>query len=175
MATVVKIVSGGQTGADRAGLDAAIELGIPHGGWCPKERLAEDGPIPDRYALRETDSFQYIIRTERNVCDSDATLIFHRHAPTGGTAATIALARRHRKPFLALDIAKFANSEAAACRIREWLDGLSIQGELGASTASDSDGVVLNVAGPRESTLPGIYRTARELLVMSLRPAAFGG
>jgi hypothetical protein len=73
-----KIISGGQTGVDRAALDAAIELGIPHGGHCPRGRRAEDGRIPDRYQLTETDSAQYRVRTERNVLDADATLILCR-------------------------------------------------------------------------------------------------
>jgi len=71
----MKIISGGQTGVDRGALDAAIGLGIPHGGWCPRGRLAEDGPIPARYVLSETDSPEYWLRTEQNVSDSDATLI----------------------------------------------------------------------------------------------------
>ena len=70
----MKIISGGQTGVDRGALDAAIELEIPHGGWCPQGRTAEDGRISDRYELRETDSPDYPVRTERNVLDSDATL-----------------------------------------------------------------------------------------------------
>ena len=80
-----RIVSGGQTGVDRAALDAALELGIAHGGWCPRGRLAEDGPIADRYGLRETASSDYAVRTEQNVVDSDATLILHRGPLTGGT------------------------------------------------------------------------------------------
>ncbi len=169
MARIAKIISGGQTGADRAGLDAAIDLGIPHGGWCPRGRLAEDGPVSGRYALQETESYQYIVRTERNVCDADATLVFFRHSPSGGTAATIAFARRHHKPVLALDIAKFVNPESAAGSVLDWLGDLQLQPELGVDSESDATGITLNIAGPRESTLPGVYRAVYDVLV-----SAFG-
>jgi len=95
------IVSGGQTGADRAALDYAIQHGIPHGGWCPRGRLAEDGPLAEIYRLRETPSRQYAERTRWNVRDSDATLVFTLSAETsGGTALTIELAQRQGKPCL---------------------------------------------------------------------------
>lgn len=85
---VRRIVSGGQTGVDRAALDVAMQLSIEHGGWCPRGRLAEDGTIPSRYDLRETRSAKYHVRTERNVVDSDATLILYRKSLTGGTLLT---------------------------------------------------------------------------------------
>ena len=94
----MKIISGGQTGVDRGALDAAISLGIPHGGWCPRGRLAEDGRIPDRYQLRETDSPDYPSRTEQNVLDSDATLILYRGRIAGGTEFTLRLAQQHGRP-----------------------------------------------------------------------------
>jgi hypothetical protein len=84
-----KIISGGQTGVDRAALDAALALNIPCGGWCPKGRKAEDGPIPERYPLQETSSADYRVRTEKNVTDSDGTLILTRGPVTGGTAYTV--------------------------------------------------------------------------------------
>lgn len=93
---MIKIISGGQTGVDRAALDAALQLGIPCGGWCPKGRKAKDGPIPDRYPLKETESGSYPVRTEMNVRDSDGTLILTWGRPTGGTALTVRLARRHK-------------------------------------------------------------------------------
>lgn len=83
------IVSGGQTGVDRAALDVALALGIPCGGWCPKGRLAEDGPLPDRYPLRETEFEGYSKRTKLNVQDSDGTLLFTRQRPSGGTKLTL--------------------------------------------------------------------------------------
>jgi putative molybdenum carrier protein len=72
----IKIVSGGQTGADRAALDWALARGVPCGGWCPKGRKAEDGPIDLKYPLKETPSSSYLQRTEWNVRDSDATVVF---------------------------------------------------------------------------------------------------
>jgi hypothetical protein len=141
-----KIVSGGQTGVDRAALDVAIALGIPHGGWCPCGRLAEDGPIPARYQLRETEPPDYAVRTEANVRDSDATLIVCRGRPRGGTELTLRLARQHGKPHMVVDLTKTPDAEA----IRRWL--------------AEHDVATLNVAGPRESQSPGIAALAGELL-----------
>ena len=149
--TLRLIVSGGQTGVDRAALDAATELGIATGGWCPRGRLAEDGPIENRYTLRETPSSEYGERTAWNVRDSDATLILVRDAPTGGTAYTIAVAEEERKPVLIVRV----GDKQAAVKIRRWLRAQSP--------------AVLNVAGPRESTSPGIYPEARRILVEALR------
>ncbi|SVA67282.1 uncharacterized protein METZ01_LOCUS120136, partial [marine metagenome] len=96
-----KIVSGGQTGADRAALDWAIANCIPHGGWCPVGRLAEDGPIDTLYNLQETPKADYLQRTEWNVRDSDATVIFSlKPNLTGGSLATMKLAAEHVKPCL---------------------------------------------------------------------------
>ena len=80
---IIKIVSGGQTGADRGGLDASIHCELPHGGWCPKGRKAEDGRIPDKYQLVEMSTSDYLSRTEANVVDSDATVVFTDKAATG--------------------------------------------------------------------------------------------
>src|SRR5437870_10377236 len=95
---LTKIISGGQTGVDRAALDVALELGLPCGGWCPRGRRAEDGPIPERYPLQEMKSPAYPPRTARNVRDSDGTVILTRGQPDRGTALTIELAERYRKP-----------------------------------------------------------------------------
>ncbi len=146
-----KIVSGGQTGVDRAALDAAMALGVPHGGWCPKGRLAEDGPIPPIYQLVETDSPAYAVRTERNVLDGDATLILCRGQPSGGTDLTLRLAQRHAKPHLVADL----NAPVLA-RIRRWLAKIRP--------------ATLNVAGPRESQAPGIAAQATELLIRLFSP-----
>jgi hypothetical protein len=98
---IPKIVSGGQTGADRAALDWAIEHGIPHGGWCPKGRLAEDGEIPKRYDLQEMRSKDYLKRTEQNIIDSDGTVIFSMKPNlTGGSKRTAEFALKHQKPLL---------------------------------------------------------------------------
>jgi len=100
------IVSGGQTGVDRAALDVALALGIPCGGWCPKGRLAEDGPLPDRYPLRETEFEGYSKRTKLNVQDSDGTLLFTRQRPSGGTKLTLQYAQRIGKPFKVVYLGK---------------------------------------------------------------------
>ena len=131
---------------DRAALDVAIELGILHGGWCPRGRLAEDGPIPRRYRLRQTDSPEYPVRTARNVIDSEATLILCRGRPSGGTELTLRLAESHQRPRLVIDLDGAADVEA----VRRWLT----DGQVG----------VLNVAGPRESQSPGIAALAAEFL-----------
>jgi hypothetical protein len=141
-----RVVSGGQTGVDRAALDVAIELGIPHGGWCPRGRRAEDGVVPARYALAEHESPDYAARTEANVADTDATLILARGPLSGGTALTRDLARRLQKPFLIVDLDTRPDPKTA----RGWLAGHAVG--------------VLNVAGPRESQRPGIGDEARAFL-----------
>ena len=98
------IVSGGQTGVDRAALDVAIAIGIGHGGWCPAGRLSEDGTIPSRYDLQETDSPEYPVRTEKNVIDSDATLLLYEGRLKGGTLLTRRICVRHGKPDLVVRI-----------------------------------------------------------------------
>jgi hypothetical protein len=143
---VSRTVSGGQTGVDRAALDVALELGIPCGGWCPKWRLAEDGPLPHRYPLQEAASRRYSARTRLNVSDSDATLVLNAGELEGGTAETVQAARRIGKPCLLVDLA--ANPDLAA--VHAWL--------------REHDGRVLNVAGPRESKRPGIHGCAAEFL-----------
>jgi hypothetical protein len=85
---IKKIISGGQTGADRAALDVAIKLSIPHGGWIPTSRKAEDGILPEIYGLKEMPTASYPARTEQNVIDSDGTLIIARGKLTGGTDYT---------------------------------------------------------------------------------------
>jgi hypothetical protein len=143
---VAKIVSGGQTGVDRAALDVALEFGIPCGGWCPKGRRAEDGVIPDRYPLTPTASPDYPSRTRRNVEDADGTLVLTRGFPAGGTALTIELANRLDKPHLVIDLS--ARPRAAA--VRRWIQQHEVQ--------------LLNVAGPRESENPGIHAQAARFL-----------
>jgi hypothetical protein len=113
---IAKIISGGQTGVDRAALDFAWEDSPPCGGWCPAARKAEDGPIPSRYPLTETPAAEYAQRTEWNVRDSDATLVLLRGAPSGGTAVSIELARRHGKPCLVVDM----NRPSDAASVRAW-------------------------------------------------------
>jgi hypothetical protein len=151
------IVSGGQTGVDRAALDAALELGIPCGGWCPKGRRAEDGPIDPKYPLRETPWEDYAQRTEWNVRDADATLVLTRGEPSEGTALTIELSAQHQKPCLVVDLD--APPQPGVCA--EWMRRHHPR--------------TLNIAGPRESRSPGIYQQARDWLRTALRTAAEAG
>lgn len=141
-----RIVSGGQTGVDRAALDVALALGIACGGYCPKGRRAEDGPIAAHYPLTETASPDYPERTARNVRETDGTLILTLGAPGGGTALTRELAERHGKPCLVIDLAAPGDPRAVGV----WLARHGIR--------------ALNVAGPRESTRPGIHRRASDFL-----------
>jgi len=146
MTRILKIISGGQTGVDRAALDAALELGIPCGGWCPEGRRAEDGPIDLRYPLRETTSRDYRVRTEKNVKEADGTLILTRGLAGGGTALTIHFAQKHHKPHLVVDL----SAETGPEKVRDWIDNNRIR--------------VLNVAGPRETEHPGIHSQGVDFL-----------
>ena len=142
----LRIISGGQTGVDRAALDCAIDLGLKHGGWCPQGRRAEDGSIHPRYQLRETADKDYAVRTRRNVEDSDGTLILYRGSIEGGTELTAQLADLLRKPLFIIDL----DHTADAGTLKDWL----IKCHIG----------TLNIAGPRESKQPGIYYQACTLL-----------
>jgi hypothetical protein len=145
----LKIISGGQSGVDRAALDVAIKAGIPHGGFCPKGRRAEDGPIPGEYNLTETDTTDYAVRTEMNVDAGDGTLILHVGLPLkGGTAFTVELATAKGKPLLLIDLA--APGADPRGRFREWIAAHRIE--------------TLNVACPRETQSPGIYERAKTIL-----------
>ena len=141
-----KIISGGQTGVNRAALDVAIEFGIPCAGWCPKGRKAEDGPIDPQYPLKETKSQEYQIRTEANVIGSDGTLILTIGKLTEGTAYTAQMALKYRKPYCVVDLEKKIKPK----RVLDWAEAHKIR--------------VLNVAGPRESKKPGIYERAKQFL-----------
>jgi len=145
-----RIVSGGQTGVDRAALDVALLLGLPCGGWCPKGRKAEDGRIPGRYPLVETPTAAYQVRTEWNLRDADGTLVLSWGRPKGGTALTIRLARSRRRPLLVLDLKRDPRPQL----VRDW--------------ARDRGILVLNVAGPRESLSPGIHDRAARFLRAAL-------
>ena len=143
---VEKIISGGQTGVDRAALDVALELGIPCEGWCPRGRRAEDGVIPERYPLQEAPTSNYADRTALNVRDSEATLILAKSPLRGGTALTQKFADRYRRPCLVVD-PREAKSSAI---VIAWL--------------SANNARVLNIAGPRESLRLDVARDAANFL-----------
>ena len=147
-----KIVSGGQTGVDRGALDAAIALGIDHGGWCPSGRLSEDGTIPSRYDLTETDSADYPTRTKQNVLDSDATLILYEKKISGGTLLTkrICKAQAARYHLVRIDHSE-PKLDQCIEQTRNWL--------------SENKPNTLNVAGPRESNHPGIEQRSLQFLL----------
>ena len=142
-----RIISGGQTGADQGGLDAALSLGLEHGGTCPRGRRSEDGPIPNHYVLVEHSSPSYPPRTAKNVADADATLILTMGTHvTPGVRLTAKLAQESGKPWLAVNL----ESPQAVDKLGMWL--------------READPEVLNVAGPRESKVRGIQRTVAAFL-----------
>lgn len=151
----MKIVSGGQTGADRAALDVALELGIPCGGWCPEGRQAEDGVIDARYPLQELAGGGYRERTRQNVLDSDGTAIFCFGPPTGGTLSTLEDVREHHKPHLLIDL-----NEVGLEKVAQQLTAFVAQHQI----------KKLNVAGPRASTDRRIYSAVTTILRQFLRP-----
>ncbi|NNM60469.1 MAG: molybdenum cofactor carrier [Legionellales bacterium] len=162
---VEKIVSGGQTGVDRAALDVAVALGINHGGWCPRRRLCETGLIPSTYNLKETTTSTWDERTILNIRDSDATLVLLNKTPinvTDGTILTLQETKKTKKPLLIVDIKalniideddksiKFHDIESIIQYILDWLVQKDIK--------------ILNIAGPRESQAQGIYEEAKKFL-----------
>ncbi len=150
---LTKIVSGGQTGADRAALDVAIKLDIPHGGWLPLGRLAEDGSLSNDYDLQEMESDSYPLRTEQNVKDSDGTLIISHGKLTGGSELTEKYAIKHCKPYLHVDMSERSRSYAVRL-VRSWLFDNGVR--------------ILNVAGPRASHDEKIYDVTVSLLESAL-------
>ena len=141
-----RIISGGQTGVDRAALEAALDHQIAMGGWCPKGLRAEDGSISAHYGLKETPSEDYVQRTEWNVRDSDGTLILTWGVATGGTLLTIKIAKERQKPHFIVDLKK----NPSAHTVQEWLMRKQIS--------------ILNIAGPRESKVPGIFQKSKKFL-----------
>ena len=150
---IKKIISGGQTGVDRAALDIAIELNIPHGGWIPKGRKTEDGILPDKYQLKEMPTTSYPKRTEKNILDSDGTLIICHGKLTGGSALTRKMAKKHGRPWVHVDMDVFSVPDAART-IKSWIDQNNVR--------------ILNVAGSRASKDPEIYKTTVEILKTAL-------
>lgn len=145
MIRITHIISGGQTGVDRAALDFSIEMDIPHSGFCPNGRWAEDGIIDKRYQLTETQEEDPKFRTKLNVINSDATLIIF-DSKDEGTQLTIDLCSEFQKPIFIIELSKKHSKTA----FQNCLDLPDISR--------------LNIAGPRESNNPGIYLKAYELL-----------
>lgn len=149
------VVSGGQTGVDRAALDAAMENGIAIGGWCPRGRRSERGIIPKRYPLQETESRSYSVRTEWNVRDSDGTLIVVMDKVSGGTKLTVGFAKKAGKPCYVVHL-----------RPEESENLFQDENSLTEQIDSVVDWIcqhrirVLNVAGPRGSSHTDIYAEA---------------
>jgi hypothetical protein len=146
-----KLISGGQTGADQAGLDAAIKYGIPHGGAIPKGRMTEDGVLPEKYNLTEMATKSYPKRTEKNVVDSDGTVIITHGKLTGGSLLTQKKAIEHGKPVIHLDL-KALDMEDSVMALQQFIVENSIE--------------VLNVAGPRASKDGKIYDAVQKILTM---------
>ena len=150
METVIKkIISGGQTGADRGAIDAALKYSFPHGGWIPKGRLTEKGPLPDEYKLKEMPTKNYPDRTEKNVLASDGTVIITRGKLTGGSALTKKFAQKHKRPYLHINLDK-TPAFLASSEINAWINENNIE--------------VLNVAGSRASKDPQIYEDTKYII-----------
>ena len=146
---IKRIISGGQTGADRAALDFAIKMDLPHGGWVPKGRLAEDGDLPEKYEQKEMPTTSYPKHTEQNVIDSDGTIIITHGKLTGDSRLTKEFAENQKKPCLHVDLNQEVEYEAAV-HIDDWTQEHTIE--------------VLNVAGPRASKDPKIYTKVLKVL-----------
>ncbi len=149
-----KIISGCQTGADIAAIDAAIDNGFPYGGWVPKGRRTEVGPLPLTYAVREMDTRGYPKRTEQNILDADGTVICSHGRLSGGSALTRRIAKRQNKPWLHLDLADLS-ADQAADKLAEWIDRHGIE--------------VLNVAGQSASKNERIHAATFAVIDSLLR------
>jgi hypothetical protein len=150
---IEKIISGGETGADRAALDFAIKSALPYGGSIPKGRKTEDGPLPQTYYLQELPTTSYAERTEKNVIDADGTLIISHGTLTGGSAYTREMAQKHSRPYLHIDLTEISAFDAAK-KINAWIETHRIE--------------TLNVAGPPASKDPKIYQATFDLLQTTL-------
>ena len=174
---MLKVISGGQTGVDRGALDAALNLDVACGGWCPAGRLAEDGPIPERYPVRELASASYAERTAQNVADSDGTLIISNGEPTGGTRETVERCVKKGKPYLIIDC-RAVSIDQAIDLANEFIGRLSGRAadaedaglEAPRGDPSTSPGMtVLNVAGPRASQWPEGHALTYQVMSAILR------
>ena len=149
----LKIISGGQTGVDRAALDAALESGASAGGWCPEGRKAEDGPIAEKYPLQELPDGSYKKRTLKNVQDSDATVIIYFESISGGTEETLLYCHNEKKPYLLIDGSDITQDRASK-RIKHFIDENQIS--------------LLNVAGPRASKEIRGYEYTKQVITLML-------
>lgn len=147
---IAQIISGGQTGADRAALDFALDHAIPCAGWCPKGRVAEDGEIPAKYPLLETQSADYPERTRKNVNESNATVIFDssKGKQSRGTKLAVTCCEKSEKPYLILN--GFPDVVADGTALAAFLAGVSP--------------CILNIAGNRESGTPGMHQHVYDVL-----------
>ena len=152
-----KIISGGQTGADQGTLAACVQTGFPYGGWVPKGRRTEKGKVPERYRMRQHWSRHYPLRTEKNVQDSDGTVIFTFGQPDGGSLLTIDFAKKHKKPWLAVDLNR--PQDVAVAKILCWL------------RRHLPENGVLNVAGSRRSKAPGLHLAVKRVVRDVIRSA----
>ena len=150
---MLKIVSGGQTGVDQGALAAALEAGVPCGGWCPEGRKSEEGPIPPVYPVVELAGAGYRERTLQNVLDSDGTAIIHDGELEGGTRLTWVFCERHGRPSVVIDASALSGAQAAGALV-EFVNGNGVR--------------VLNVAGPRASKWPEAFEFARGSVVAAL-------
>jgi len=148
-----KIISGGQTGADRAALDAALEAGFPLGGYCPIDRKAEDGKIDTKYPMTETGK-DYRTRTKKNVGESDGTAVFYSSSIHGGTELTLLFCIKLKKPYRLIDI-NLAGEKSAATALLNFITDNNIE--------------TLNVAGPRLSSCPAIYPYVKKVISQILK------
>lgn len=153
---MIKVISGGQTGADRGGLDAAIALGIEHGGWCPKGRIAEDGRIPVKYQLQEMPTASYNERTKANVIDSEITLIFYQGVLNGGSRYTKDCCLKYNKDKIILNLKDYEG-----WTYRKIADIII--------PALEKQFLIINVAGNRESKAPGIHEAVKQIMHFVLK------
>jgi hypothetical protein len=150
---LLKIISGGQTGVDRGALDAAIEIGVECGGWCPTGRMAEDGTIPNRYPVIELANAGYAERTPRNVADSDGTVLILHGPPVGGTRETIECCVDMHKPYLTIDCSRVEIDQA-----------INLALQFIAKLPSGDATITMNVAGPRASQWPQGHEITRRIV-----------
>lgn len=146
---MIKIISGGQTGVDRGALQAALDRQISCGGWCPAGRKAEDGPIPAHFPVIELPDGGYAQRTERNVLDSDATVLIHFGTISGGSRLTLTCCREADRPSLEIDASEIETADAVQ-RMLAFVDEHQV--------------ACLNIAGPRESGAPGAEKLASQIV-----------